>query len=104
MASQMNASVIDQSPRNLVAASAENRDCLALLVAYLDLVDARAAPAPALGGDRAQLVALARRQQELDGCAGGDGVVTVRVTGECERAVGERKDEPTVADPVAVDH
>jgi hypothetical protein len=100
----MKAPIIDQSPRYLVAAPAEQRDEFATLVSDLDLVDARAPRAPALDGGGTQHVALARRGEELDGRTGRNGIVPVGITGKGEGAVGECEDEASVADPVPVHH
>ena len=85
-------------------AAPEGGDRTPVGAGHVDVVDAVAAVARALRGDRHQLVALLGRREELDRAAGGDGDDAVRVAGERERRVGEREHDPPVAGAVAVEH
>ena len=87
-----------------VRAAADERDALAALVGDLDVVDAGAAGLRDLDAACGEHVAAPRRREEVDAQPGGDGELVVRVAGEGEGRVGQRRDEAAVADVVAVEH
>src|SRR4029450_4040055 len=86
----------------LVRAAAKECNTFAPLIAHGDVVDASALRARALFGDRRQLVAEVCGEKELDRRGGCNRHEVIGIAGERECAVGEREDQSTVAEGVAV--
>src|SRR6185437_3088022 len=96
--------LVDDVPVDAVALPAEQRDRLAVLVADLDVVDARASGPAALDACRVQYLPGVRGRQVIDRAALRDRVAVVAVAGKRKGAVGEQENVTAMADRVPVHH